>query len=91
LLQQTAISATEKECTVLIGLYDNEQLVSLEKRLRLDATSELPTDRVYTVQLALTARATKSVLKLKVVDEDDRYITYIEENVKNNTLVARDF
>ena len=91
LIQEKAISATEKERTLLIGIYDNEYLVSKEERLLLNATGELPTERVYTVSLVLVKKPAGSILKLRIIDEEDRLNPLIEENIKNNTLIGRDF
>ena len=91
IIQETAVSSTEKERKLLIGIYDNDKLVSNQFRLTLDATGRLPSERVSQVNLVLTAKTTGSVLKLRVLDEDEKLNPLIEENVKNNTLIERDF
>jgi uncharacterized protein (TIGR02687 family) len=91
IIQESAISSTEKERVLIIGIYDNQQLVSKEIELTLDAAGDLPTERAFPVSIVLTAKTTGSILKLRIVDKEDRLNPLIEENVKNNTLIGRDF
>lgn len=91
LIQENPISATEKECCLEIDIYDKSTLVSNPVSLTLNSTGELPTERAFTVRLALNTKVTASVLKLKIFDKDDLLNPLIEESVKNNTLIERDF
>lgn len=91
LIQEKPISATEKECSLEIGIYDGSTLVSNIGSLTLNSTGELPTERAFTVRIALNTKVTASVLKLKIFDKEDLLNPLIEESVKNNTLIERDF
>jgi hypothetical protein len=55
------------------------------------ATSQLPNDRIFTTVLTLNTKVLDTVLKLKVFDKEDLLNPLIEESVKNNTLIERDF
>lgn len=91
LIQENPLSATEKERSLLIGLYNDLTPVSNIVELTLNATGELPTERAYTVTLNLQAKVEKTMLRLKIFDREDQLNPLLEENVKNSTLIQRDF
>jgi uncharacterized protein (TIGR02687 family) len=91
LLQENPLSAIEKECTIEIGIFNDTLLVSNKITLILNSTGEMPSERAYTVSLALNTKSTESLLKLKIYDKDDLLNPLVEEIVKNNTLIERDF
>ena len=91
LIQENPISAIEKECTLEIGIYNDSTLVSNTMTVTMNRTDELPADRIFMIPLALNTKTSNSVLKLKIFDKDDLLNPLIEESVKNNTLIERDF
>lgn len=91
LLQENPLSAREKECTIEVGIFNDTVLVSNKVTLTLNSTGEMPSERAYTVSLALNVKVTESILKLKIFDKDDLLNPLVEETVKNNTLIERDF
>lgn len=91
LLQENPLSAREKECTIEVGIFNDTFLVSNKVTLTLNSTGEMPSERAFTVSLALNTKSTESILKLKIFDKDDLLNALIEETVKNNTLIERDF
>ncbi|MCX6265826.1 MAG: BREX-1 system phosphatase PglZ type A [Bacteroidetes bacterium] len=91
LLQENPLSAREKECTIEVGIFNDTVLVSNKVVLTLNSIGEMPSERAYTVSLALNIKSTESILKLKIFDRDDLLNPLNEENVKNNTLIERDF
>lgn len=91
LLQENPLSAREKECTIEVGIFNDTFLVSNKVTLTLNSTGEMPSERAFTVSLALNTKSTESILKLKIFDKDDLLNPLVEETVKNNTLIERDF
>lgn len=92
LLQKEPVSRTEKEIELLIGLYDDRDLVSNEERKIMNFTSDSPSERMLKIELILSQEASNtSFLKLKVFDADDRLNPIIEETIQNNTLIQTDF
>lgn len=92
LLQEKKVSRTEKELELTIGLYKDNQLVSNEAYLKMDSSSESPTDRIQKVELILNSSAVnESLLKLKVFDAEERLNPIIEIFVRNQTIIATDF
>ncbi|MBL1259967.1 MAG: BREX-1 system phosphatase PglZ type A [Thiotrichaceae bacterium] len=53
LMQTDAVSEQVLPVTVLVGLYDGEQLISSEERVTFDSTSEVIGERVKSVRLSL--------------------------------------
>jgi uncharacterized protein (TIGR02687 family) len=91
LVQGNPLSAKEKERTIEIALYSDTMAVSNKIQLTLNSASELPSERIFTVALSLNTKTTDSILKLRIYDKDDLLNPLIEDNVKNNTLIERDF
>src|ERR1035437_4186703 len=92
LLQERKISKNEKERKVIVGLYNETDLVSNKAEIDLNAVSDLPSERSFYVNLVTTAKASgKTLLRLKIFDIDDPLNAIIEEKVFNNTLIERDF
>jgi uncharacterized protein (TIGR02687 family) len=92
ILQETEVSRFEKERTVLIGLYKENQLMSNQASIDLNFTSEAPSDRMARIDLVIAPEAAdESFLKLKIFDKEDMLNPIIEERVKNNTLSQQDF
>jgi hypothetical protein len=92
LLQENPISNSEKECTVVIGLFDGNDPVSNLEELRLNATSDQPSMRISRVNLILLPnQADKSRFTLRVYDVDDPLNRLIEKDVENSTLYGTDF
>ena len=91
LVQENPLSAKEKERTVVIAMYSNDEVVSNKVQLLLNSTNELPSERIFTVSLSLNTKMAETLLKLKIYDKDDLLNPLMEEIVKNNTLIERDF
>jgi uncharacterized protein (TIGR02687 family) len=92
ILQEQEVSRTEKERTVSIGLYKDSKLVSNEKQLKLNFTSESPSERMTRIELTLASElASEPFLKLKIFDIEDMLNPLIEERIQNNTLIQPDF
>ncbi|GGF79087.1 BREX-1 system phosphatase PglZ type A [Wenyingzhuangia marina] len=92
ILQENEISKLEKERSVRVALYKDNQLVSNEIILELNKVSESPSERLFNVLLIITAVAAETnMLKLKVFDVEDELNPLIEEWVQNNTSIAQDF
>ncbi|MFN8353663.1 MAG: BREX-1 system phosphatase PglZ type A [Spirosomataceae bacterium] len=92
IFQEKAISRTEKEVSISIGLYKDFQLVSNEAFLILNSTSTTASERATRVELTLlNEAASESFLKLKVFDVADKLNPLIEERVENHTLIQSDF
>ncbi|MDC1197510.1 BREX-1 system phosphatase PglZ type A [Algibacter sp.] len=92
ILQEQEVSRTEKERTLSIGLYKDSKLVSNEEQLKLNFTSESPSERMARIELTLASElASEPFLKLKIFDIDDTLNPLIEERIQNNTLIQPDF
>ncbi|KAF5049709.1 hypothetical protein DSECCO2_437040 [anaerobic digester metagenome] len=91
LVQENPLSAKEKERTLVIAMYSNDEVVSNKVQLLLNSTNELPSERIFTVSLSLNTKVAETLLKLKIYDKDDLLNPLMEEIVKNNTLIERDF
>lgn len=94
LIQEEPVSASDKERTIMVGLYKDSQLVSNEKEIDLNKTSGNPTDRVFQVELHLVQHGKmETQYKLKVFDKGDsnRINALLEADVKNQTLIQTDF
>lgn len=89
--QKTPISATEKERTVEVGIYENDRLVSGTVIVRLNSSDPKPSNRMQYLSLVLNNKTNSTILKLKIYDVEDKLNPLLEENVTNNTLMARDF
>jgi len=92
LLQKEPVSRNEKEITLSIGLYDDLKLVSNEEIKLMNFTSDSPSERMLQVKLILaTERINTGLLKLKIIDIEDKFNPLIEEIIQNNTLIQTDF
>ena len=91
IIQENPLSSVEKLCVVELGIYNDTQLVSNKAEITLNAVGESPNDRIFTTVLTLNTKVLETVLKLKVFDKEDLLNPLIEESVKNNTLIERDF
>jgi hypothetical protein len=92
ILQEQEVSRLEKERTISVGLYKDSKLVSNEEQLKLNFTSESPSERMVRIELTLAFDlASESFLKLKIFDIDDMLNPLIEERIQNNTLIQPDF
>jgi len=91
LVQENPLSAKEKERMVVIAIFCNDEVVSNKVELLLNSTNELPSERIFTVSLSLNTKVIETLLRLKIYDKDDLLNPLIEEIVKNNTLIERDF
>ncbi|MBP6665210.1 MAG: hypothetical protein KA168_07980, partial [Chitinophagales bacterium] len=92
ILQEQKVSRFEKERTINIALYKDQQLASNKVEITLNSPSESPTERTNRIELILaSSAATESFLKLKVFDVTDKLNPLIEQIVQNNTLIQSDF
>lgn len=90
LVQLEPVSMKHKKMDVLCALYCNNELVSAERPITLNATGELP-ERMFEVDLILTEQAQSNILELRVYKPEDPMNPLIRETVTNNTLIERDF
>ncbi len=92
LVQENKVSRTEKERTLMAGIYRDTELVSTQQEILMNSVADLPTERTHRVNLTLLAEAADdSYLKLKVFDKEDMLNPLIEEKLINNTLISTDF
>lgn len=92
ILQENEVSRLVKERTISIALYLGSNRVSNKEIIKLNSTSDQPTERLSRVELNLLSEASNaSMLKLKVFDIEDEFNSLIELRVPNNTLISTDF
>jgi hypothetical protein len=92
ILQDNKVSRLEKELSISVGLYNNNNLVSNEITYTLNSTSDSPTERAIKIELILSSNTPiDAFLKLKIFDVEDKLNPIIEERVQNNTLIQSDF
>ena len=92
LIQEEPVSTSNKERIIFLGLYKDNELISNEKQLDLNKTSDSPTERVFQVDLhVIQLTKTELMYKLKVFDKNDRLNAIMETDVKNQTLIQKDF
>jgi uncharacterized protein (TIGR02687 family) len=91
IIQENPLSATEKECVIELGIYNDTQLVSNKTILKLNSVGDSPKSRIFTTVLTLNTKTSETVLTLKIFDVEDLLNPLIEESIKNNTLIERDF
>lgn len=75
---------------LLCALYCNNELVSSEHPISLNATGELP-ERMFEVDLVLSKQTQSNILELRIYKPEDPMNPIIRETVTNNTLIERDF
>lgn len=90
-LQNDAVSDTHQGRTLTFALYENDVLVTKVKEYAAQFAGETAQERVFPVKLILNKKVSSSILTLKVYDVDDPLNPLLEETVKNNTLIERDF
>lgn len=90
LVQLEPVSMTHKKLDLLCSLYCNNELVSAELPVTLNATGGLP-ERMFEVDLVLTKHTQSNILELRIYKPDDPMNPIIRETVTNNTLIERDF
>lgn len=92
IVQKDPVSREKKERNLSIALYFGNQVVSNQAEILLGSTSDLPTERIYPVDLVLKPDSGDSeILLLKIFDKDDPLNPLIEEKVINTTIIKRDF
>ena len=91
LLQDNPISATEKERVITIKLFAGNEQVSETQEVVLNFVGEQPGERIKQIVIPLTVSTSEAVLKLKIFDKSDELNPLIDENIKNSTLIGRDF
>jgi len=92
LIQDTPVSRFEKERAIRIGLYKDNELVSNEKEVLLNKTSDNATERIFQFDLHLTTTGKMaSNYKLRVFDIADNLNPLLEADVRNQTLIQNDF
>jgi uncharacterized protein (TIGR02687 family) len=91
-VQEAVVSRAEKGRRIRAGIYNGYDLVSNEEEVPVESTSELPSERVFTIHLKLkSVNLNTAALSLKVFDVEDVYNPLIEQMVINNTLIQTDF
>ena len=89
--QIESVSTFKLKRIVEVGLYDGKKLVSNVQTLEFNSTNKDASQRILTTSLTLQKNTFGSLLKLRVYDVEDKLNPLIDENVKNNSLVGRDF
>jgi hypothetical protein len=92
MLQNHKISGQYKPTVIIIGLYQDFELVSNQEERILEFTADNPSDRSFTTTLILI-RTSSANLRLKVFEQDDvnKRNPIIDEPVRNDTLIQSDF
>jgi uncharacterized protein (TIGR02687 family) len=95
IVQESPVSAMEKERVLLAGIYFGSELVSQEKEIRLNSISENPMERIYPVDLNLISGSGYGHnFKLKIFDADndrEKLNPLIEADVRNQSIITPDF
>jgi len=95
LIQESPVSASEKERKMSVGIYYGSDLVSEEKEVVMNKTSDNPTERIFSIDLHLiSGSAQASVYKLKIYDSEndkDKLNPLIEADIRNQSIIAPDF
>lgn len=92
LYQENPVSAREKDRTLKIGIYRNNELVSDEKEIILDSASENITERQHEIMLNLKPGLDSSgILTLKIFDAEDELNPLFESKVMNESSINPDF
>ncbi len=96
LLQEAPVSAMEKERSLLAGIYLGNELVSQEKEIRMNKTSENPSERIFNIDLHLISGSSSlgQNFKLKVFDAEndkDKLNPLIQADIKNHSIISPDF
>ena len=89
------MTAFEKERTLLAGIYFGNDLVSQEKEVRLNKTSENPTERIFAIDLNLiSGSGSGQNFKLKIFDAEndkEKLNPIIESDIRNQSIITPDF
>lgn len=92
IFQNEAISAENKERTIVCAIYCNDEKVSNEQTIILNSNdSDVLQNRIYELHLMLNQTVDSGILQLRVYDVDDMLNPLIKETVTNNTLIDQDF
>jgi len=92
LLQEHPVTKDLKERTILLGLFDGNDLVSNLAELKMNSTAESPSQRMFAADLYLNpGEGSKTRFSLRVFDPEDTLNRLIEIEVTNKTLYESDF
>lgn len=91
LVQTDAVSMEVQSRTIVCGIYNNDELLTVEKYIELNSSDGNAENRFYEVELTLNKPTNANILQLRIYDIDDELNPLIKETVKNNTLIEQDF
>lgn len=91
LYQTDPISDEFRERKITVAIYDGNRPMTAIKQLELDKTSGNPGERIFTVDLMLTAENAPNLMQLRIFDIEDPLNPLKTASVTNNTLIERDF
>ena len=91
LYQTDPISDEFRERKITVAIYDGNRPLTAIKQLELDKTSGNPGERIFTVDLMLTAENAPNLMQLRIFDIEDPLNPLKTASVTNNTLIERDF
>ena len=91
LVQTDAVSMGVQSRTIVCGIYNNDELLTVEKYIDLNSSDGNAENRFYEVELTLNKPTNANILQLRIYDIDDELNPLIKETVKNNTLIEQDF
>ena len=76
---------------ITIKLFAGNEQVSETQEVVLNFVGEQPGERIMQFVIPLTVSTSEAVLKLKIFDKSYELNPLIDENIKNSTLIGRDF
>lgn len=91
IVQSDAVSMEVQGRTVVCAIYNNDEMLTVEKEIVLDSNDENAQNRIFEVEMTLNKPTNASILQLRIYDVEDNLNPLIKETVKNNTLIEQDF
>lgn len=91
IIQSDVVSMEKTPRHIVCAVYVNDKPVTTLKKLFLNSTDSTPASRISEVELVLNTSVNTSIMELRIYDENDMLNPLIKQNVKNNTLIERDF
>ena len=91
IIQSDMVSMEKTPRHIVCAVYVNDKPVTEFKKLFLNSVDSTPASRILEVELVLNTSVNTSIMELRIYDETDMLNPLIKQNVKNNTLIERDF
>lgn len=89
--QADPVSDEFRERKITVALYDGNRPLTAIKQIELDKTSSNPGERIFIIDLMLTAENAPNLMQLRIYDTEDMLNPLKTASVTNNTLIERDF